>query len=56
MAGAAAEAGTAEKAAAILKLGCLNPGFLVHHVIALVRSRDTPMRGTRCQSPGFPPK
>jgi hypothetical protein len=48
MAGAAAEAGTAEKAAKSLK-----PGFWSHPMIALVLSRDTPMRATRCQSPGL---
>jgi hypothetical protein len=44
MAGAAAEAGAPEKAAEILKLDCLKPGLVSHHVIALVPSRDTPMR------------
>jgi hypothetical protein len=47
MAGAVAEAGATEKAATILK-----PGFISHHVIALVLSWDTPMRPTRCQNPG----
>ena len=49
MAGAIAEAGTAEKTAEILK-----SGFLSDQMIGLVLSRDTPMRATRCQSPGFP--
>jgi hypothetical protein len=43
MAGAAAKTGATEKAATIL----------TYHMIALVLSRDTPMRATRCQSPGF---
>jgi hypothetical protein len=51
MAGAAAEAGAAKKTAKILKRA-----FPSHHVIGLVLSRDTPMRATRCQSPGFPLK
>jgi hypothetical protein len=51
MAGPVAEAGATEKAAPILKVA----GFS-HHVVALVRSRDAPMRTNRCHSPGLPLK
>jgi hypothetical protein len=55
MAGAVAEAGATEKAATILKTGLVIPSRS-HHAVALVLSRDTPMRTTRCHSPGLPLK
>jgi hypothetical protein len=45
MAVVAAEAGAAEKAATILKFD---------HAIAIVGSRDAPMRATRCRSADLP--
>ncbi len=50
MAGATAEAGASEEAAAILKA----PGDL--HAIAIISSRDAPMRVTRCRSMDMSPK
>jgi hypothetical protein len=52
MAGIVAEAGATEKAAPILRIGRANPS----HVVALVRSRDAPMRTRRCHNPDLPLK
>ena len=48
MAGTVAEAGAAEEAATILKK--------IDHAIAIVASRDAPMRATRCPGWDLPPK